>query len=329
MHGHVEDVRECSKSATSSPLVRPESFPLDNYLPSDVVLRQAKIKSEVKRGNVEHILPLVASKARETWKHYPKHVQAWISLDDLIAEGVDHAVTVVLKMHSPRKSAGYVTYLYKSLENLYKDKLKALYADKRFVRCILSVDSTNVLTSDGNILNLFEYYKENRPDRYTADEIKIISRIDAERAFIRAYAKSSHRLKKYLIMWILQPTEPKFKLYGSKFLEAKHELKSLAPEALLGTETCRFIWRDAECRRSICRTLCKKFRTPLRESKPGHDQPTLPSSLESMVAGVALTESSLKNSVPPRIVIECPKIVISPPKKKQRRDGATKLTSRS
>lgn len=255
-----------------------------DILPEDVVLRQHKIKSEVKKGNVEHILPLVAGKARATLEHIPPHARVWFDLEDLIAEGVGHASTVVMKAHSSRKAAGYVTYLYKSLDNLYKDKLKEAYAEKRFVRSIYSMDSTTILSRSGKEMLLKDFLCHRR-DRYTADEEKLIQRIDAERAFLRLYSRSSTRLKKYLIMWLLQPTPPKFKFYGNKFHSAKNEFKDLTPATLIGPEHCRCIWRDLECRRNIARALCRQFRTARQKRNVGQ-MVSLKEAIEGLLVGI-------------------------------------------
>jgi hypothetical protein len=262
----VQDARGLLKEQAAVPLftTRPVTFPkTDSFLPSDVKLRQIKIKSEVKRGNVEHVLPMIVKFAHRTYDHFPAHVKTWYDIEDLIADGIGLASTTVLKGHSGKKAAGYVTYLYKSLDNLRKDRLKELFTDKRFVRGVYSIDSTNMMTPDRRIVLMSDLIKTRR-DRFVADEERLIQRIDSERAFIKLYAQSSPALKRYLIMWLIQPTETKFKLYGGKFLNARDEFRALSPAALMLPEHCRCVWQDLGCKKNICRQLIQKFRTPLR-----------------------------------------------------------------
>jgi hypothetical protein len=270
---------------------------LSEYLPSDSSLRHAKIKAEVRKGNVEHILPMVALKARATLEKLPKHIQVIYDLDDLIAEGIGHAATAVLKGHSPKKSAGYITYLWKSLDNLYKDKLKQVYAEKRYVKAVYSLENVSVRGQvTGREMTLLDYLSKH-PDKFTVNEERLICRIDAERAFIRLYSNSSPRLRRYLIMWLLQPKDTKLKKYGKKFNSAKLELRKFGcflrfgeqgPAPLLSLEHCRCIWRDSECRRSICRILCRRFRTGRSDDS---ESPSLRDSLEGMVVKIALANS--------------------------------------
>jgi hypothetical protein len=274
-----------SKGQATAPTKKQSvTLPKIDYWPVDPSLRQNKVKAEVRKGNVVVILPMVAQKARFTLERMPKYTQPWIGLDDLIAEGVSHATTTVLKAHKNNGEAGYVTYLWTSLDNLYADKLKEAYADKRYQKAEKHQSLDKVVGhADERELTLRDVLKSPKELR---NEERIINRIDAERCFLRLYALSSPSLRRYLIMWILQPKNTKLKKYGGKFDSAAEELKGSKFVAPLPLDLCHTIWSDYECRRNICRAVCRKYRTPTSDSQTG--LLTLRNSLEGMLVGIAL-----------------------------------------
>jgi len=222
---------------------------------------QAKIKSEVRRGNVEHIYPLIVGKAKRLVNKLPDYVRVSYGVEDIIADSVAHASTTVLKEHSNKGPAGYVTYLWTALDNLHKDKLKEVYAEKRFVRGVHSLSTIMATTSSGKEYTLADYICKK--EKYAANEERIIRRIDAERAFLKLYLDASVEVRRYLVMWILHPSNTKMrrlrysnsreKIVGDKTL--LREIKGGFKSVDLSMDHCRIIQNDFECRRNICKGI--------------------------------------------------------------------------
>lgn len=211
----------------------------------------------IKCGNVESVLPMIAKKARATYHKLPAVEQAATSVADLIAEGRNHAVTHVAKKYNPRLKVKFITLLFKSLDNFYADKLKAAYAEKRKVS-LLSIDS--------DVVNGIPVAQLVRKSTLDVIEDRIIARIDAERAFVRAYAESSKLLRQYLIMWLLQPL-PNGKIKdGVDARLAVEELRRIAPR-LFTRELCESMFNDIDLRLRLANRIMSEFFTVRKELK--------------------------------------------------------------
>lgn len=285
--------------------ISPTQLETTEFMPSDVSLRQHKIKAEVRKGKVENILPMVASKARDTLEKIPEYLHVWFDLDDLIAEGVNKAIAVV-KEHKNDGPAGYTTYLFASLDNHFKDKLKEIFAEKRFVRGLYSLDSVMGKGVESNRgYTLGELLDQNiispegidkKATKFTINEERIINRIDAERAFLRLYKHSSPKIRRYLVAWIIQPRNTKMKSLRyskkkQKFIGDEELAKQLQQDfidAYLTFSNVDTIIRDAECKRSICRAIIRKYRTPKTESSIR--SPNLKDSLEYVLGKIAFAK---------------------------------------
>jgi hypothetical protein len=236
-----------------------------------------KMETAVRRGDVSSVISLIAQFSHETFTKLPMQYQAFWSVQDLIAFGTNHAVTYVVKMYKKNNEAGaqFITYLYVALENLYKDLITEAYADKRRA-AVYSLDTALVVTNTGRVANMLDILiKERRTNTFDAP---IVSRIDAEKAFLQVYAKASSHLRKHLIHWCVQPKVTKYKLTGSKFRTALVEFKSEGWDEILTAEHIRTIQEDVICRNRVV-IGTTKFRTKIRWNRPSVEKQLLSDSI--------------------------------------------------
>ena len=228
-------------------------------------------KCIIRQEDVLAVYPLIYKMAQSTFYKLPKHVQVYLSLEDLIQEGTNFAVERLgvryYNKAGKKGAASFFTYFYCCLDRHFKKRLTEIYADKRKALAVYSMDSSLVNDSTGRSVPLIERLKK-RIDSNNYGEDAIIRRIDAERTFIKMYGKASPRLRKYLIRWILQPTDTKFKLYGNKFIKAADEFRLIEIPYSIMCETCRCLWRDADARVAVCRKIIRSYQTPTKKSEP-------------------------------------------------------------
>lgn len=226
----------------------------------------AEFVARIEAGRLKPVLPMIAEHARATWRKLPDSEKMVRSVPDLMAEGINFTVTHVTEKFNAKHGVKFTTFLYHALENFYADIIRKVYADKRLIpHGIMSIDSTMVKVN-GQSMSLLNYMKLTKRTKLSIEE-KIIYRIDAERMFIRAYAKASPLLRKYLIKWLLQPKVSRNKP-GSDFAIAKREFKKVAKPYLI-PELCDTIQNDWLCRSAIAGEVARLFHTAKKQSRSG------------------------------------------------------------
>jgi len=225
------------------------------------------VEMHIKRGKLAGVLPMIAEKARATFAKLPKHEQVVRSEADLIQEGCNFTVTVAAHAFKLSKGNKFITFLYIALDNFYCDIIRAAYTEKRLApRGVFSMDTTKV-DVDGKDTALANVVKASKRAKGNSEDL-IISRIDAERAFIKAYTVSSPLLRRYLIRWLLQPTPGRFKP-GKDFNVAKKEFRSVV-RPILSQELCETIQKDYFCRSNIANSVALRFSTQRKKTKSGY-----------------------------------------------------------
>lgn len=219
----------------------------------------------VKKGDVSSVLPMIAEKARATWNRLPQHTRNWYTLNDLMSDGVNFTVTKVVKHYRASEGAKFSTYLYAALDNFYINKVVALTNESRGGKqpYALSFDSglVKVTSSSGanGFMSVESYLARNQ--KLGSHEERVVSKVDAERAFLKVYQAATPLLRKYIIRWLLQPKITKFK-NGSSFRIASVEFRKLSVVHHFTFELCSFIVDDEQTRLDLCKTiLAKRFFT--------------------------------------------------------------------
>ena len=222
----------------------------------------------IKRGDVSSVLPMITMKANTSWMQLPPHTRAWRSQNDLVAEGVNFTVTKATKYFDPELGNKFSTYLMVALDNFYFNRMEMYRAKERCEEFTVSYERDWVQMASGKWMPVAKYI--GKTQRYLETEDRLITKIDAERAFIKVYEGASSSLRKYLIRWLLQPKTTKFK-DGTEYRNAKREFKRLAKPAKLSYELCQYIVRDNMCRLALCHTILfeKRFLTYRYKTETG------------------------------------------------------------
>lgn len=217
-------------------------------------MKEAVVVRSVKEGRMKSILPMIAKKARATFKQLPSSERLGLSVEDLIQEGKILAFSKAARLWNPRKHVKFTTYLFAALDNYYSTRLRDAYAEKRTGH-VYSADTTYGMTPSGSSVLLIDHLR--RRSRVEKLEDKLVARIDAERAFVRTYRMASASLRMYMIRWILQPKQSKLK-DGVASRTAASELRRISR---LDLALCDHIQDDYVARLSIAKTLFDTFKT--------------------------------------------------------------------
>lgn len=222
----------------------------------------AEYVAYIKAGRVKSVLPMIADKARTTWSKLPDSEKMVRSLADLIQEGINFTVIHVAEKFNVRCGVKFTTFLFTALDNFYTDIIRKIYSEKRLIpHGMLSLDSSNAEVK-GKQISLID--KIRLTHRYDIEN-KLISRIDAERSFLKAYAKASPKLRHYLIRWLLQPKPGRSKP-GADFNNARLEFRK-STNKILTYNICKFIQDDYICQTTIAESVAKMFHTDRKANK--------------------------------------------------------------
>lgn len=209
--------------------------------------------------------PMIAKMSYDTFNKLPYSERLGLSVEDLISDAKIVIFTRAAKKYNPMMHVKFSTFAFKILENHFKSILRDAYTAKRSA-VLLSLDY-QYRTNSGNIQTLYDRMARSK---IHCIENRLILRIDAERAFIKAYSLASTKLRKYMIAWILQPkASSKIDKLGIDASLAKREFKAEAMKYLT-PEICDFIQKDYECRTTIANKLSTRFFTPRNSTCMGY-----------------------------------------------------------
>lgn len=215
-----------------------------------------QVTSQVEDLKERSLLPMIAKMSRDTYNKLPHSERLGISVEDFIAEGKLVVLTKAAKTYKPLMHVKFSTYAFKVLDNHFKSILRDAYAEKRCA-VLLSLDFEYKL-HNGKVQTLYDRMARSKKH---VIENSIIARIDAERAFIKAYAIASPQLRKYLIKWLLQPNATSRAKEGINSSLAMREFSEMSVR-FLTEEMCQTIQKDYMCRTNIANLIVSKFFTP-------------------------------------------------------------------
>ena len=219
---------------------------------------------DVRRGDVSSVLPMIAKKARRAWKGLPTHTREWVTLEDLIADGVSFTATQAVTHFNNKRNTKFSTYLFAALDNYYiyrtapyrtegRDESKTVSFDRKTVNAVSRHDPW----MDG--IPLSQYLSVAKREK--SPEQTIVQKIDIERQFIRIYQDSTINLRRYLVRWFFQPQRQYRTTPCRELTQAKKEFRILAVRHEFSTEMCRTLLGSQTLRISLSATILRKFCT--------------------------------------------------------------------
>ena len=164
-------------------------------------------------------LPLVVKKAKECWLKLPPQTRAWVSLDDLIQEGVLFVKYEALSEFKPKKSS-LLVFLWMRLESFFTNKMTHHYRKCRF---------------DGRNVSLNSILQSGVTFSTIEEELSAI------KAATQIYRFGSPTLRSYLIYWFRPEDEKKIHTSGTKFSEAVKEFNMLGRKFGMGVPEFQFL----------------------------------------------------------------------------------------
>lgn len=171
---------------------------------------------------VEQYLLMVSKKAWDCWKKLPPQTRVWLSVEDLIQDGLIFLRYYVAK-HYDADKAKLSTFAWVSLENFYKTYLSRQFVRKRFEGQNMSLAVAAVADLRDTNLQTFRFDNECQS-------------VDA---WLRLYDLASPALRRYLEQWFLHLSERRVKRHGIRFQRAVKEFRVLAGLVGLTPGDCR------------------------------------------------------------------------------------------
>lgn len=186
------------------------------------------------RINVENYRRLIIQKARATYFKLPAQHKTWIDLDDLVQDGILFARYHVLPRFRPHR-ANFCTFLSTSLENYYRNRMWALYMQKRNLCQPVSLSTVQYRVGNGG-------------------QEDVEQEMRAVQALLRVAGQASPLLKKYLRHWLL--VQGRMQKTGSAFTAVRSELLELSESCGLGREEFEFLLTHDSWRRRLQARVC-------------------------------------------------------------------------
>lgn len=193
---------------------------------------------------------MVGEQAYLTWQKLPPHTRAWLSVEDMLSDGMRWAVMNGIPRWEPRRGAlstwlyvGLRTYFDKTYESRYLTKQRYEGRTVSLQGMLLQPDEprSDTLVLADRLGDVAEPEKIIR-DCYVAELIKGI------------YDESSDRLREEIKRWFLGGLE-RVRLTSPNFLRASSEFRSLAGDRHLHFEECRHLMRSPKCLDRLSREI--------------------------------------------------------------------------
>lgn len=193
---------------------------------------------------------MVAEQAYITWRRLPPHTRAWLSVEDMVSDGMRWAAMEGVQRWEPRRGAlstwlyvGLRTYFDKTYESRYLTKGRyeghtvslhalLLQPDEKRSDTLVLADSIGDTTAPEKILR----------DCYVADLIKSI------------YDESSHTLQVEIKRWFLGGLE-RLRLTSPVFKKASTEFRELAKARHLHYAECEHLLHSPTCLDKLSRGI--------------------------------------------------------------------------
>lgn len=179
---------------------------------------------------VENYTGLVTKKAIQYWKRLPSPVKAYVSVEDLVNDGLIFARFEVMLKFDPKKYKNkFSTLLFIALDNFYK------------LRCIELIRIKRTLP--GEQIRIGEALSEHEDslvcDPEDPNQLDISIAVSGEQGLKKVYTLASPKLRKYMETWFFSTkgTAKVFKRSGP-FIKAAKEFRRLASFHSLDKEQC-------------------------------------------------------------------------------------------
>ncbi len=227
---------------------------------------------------------LVTKLAWRTWRMLPMQVKSYVSVEDIIEEGMLKALKFSIRRYDEQK-ADFITGLYHSLHNHYVRTYLEWYRNEQrgVVPFEVKVEILNKRTGKVKLETVKKYRDidvlsiqgeqermkeegggsvESITPHLVFSEESILQDVSAEcfvlPSIVRVYHQASPKLKRAIVAWFLKSSgnvDVKAPKSGNRFRELSHEFRELCFRYHVECDDCIHIIRSPKCLDTLSRQL--------------------------------------------------------------------------
>lgn len=191
---------------------------------------------------------LVAQEARKWWLKLPAHTRVWVSLEDLIEQGMCWVMMQGVPRWDRKKSA-LSTFLYSGLQNKFSDIVMGLRRQRRNDFREISLEQLMAQQVERK-----DFVVVPRAVRDVMTAQTILKDCFVVPLVMDVYRKASNPLKNEIIQWFV-PKGGRVRLDTPKFYRACFEFRRLAQGNGLAYEDCEHLLASPHCLGALTTSL--------------------------------------------------------------------------
>lgn len=200
--------------------------------------------------NVASYHRLVALKAIESWKKYPKPMQARFEVEDMIQDGLYFTFEKVVPRWKPSKGK-FTTILFPSLHNFYFNEWIRLSRERRMDWGVLSIDAVREQNGEvvRGIVNRMTVMEEQAA--FVPEWMKQLH-VHVVRSVLGVYCESSGSLRESMRRWFLPNYHTsKVHIHSHRFKLDRREFLPLAKKHEVDRMDCEILMTSNKCQKQV------------------------------------------------------------------------------
>lgn len=196
---------------------------------------------------------MVSQLACKIYQKLPPHTRVWLSLDDLIQDGMNWVVTTGIPKYQKEKAA-MSTFLHEGVENYLKNYTYRAYQSGRYEGGTISICDLDLVGIDGHKYSL-ETRVEALRDTYTPETI--LRECWVVPMMLRVFKRATAMLRRELKRWFFRDEGERLQHLDDangcltdgqlNFVLARSEFLGLANDVGLGYDECHHLMTRPGC----------------------------------------------------------------------------------
>lgn len=187
---------------------------------------------------------MVAGEARKWWLKLPMHTRVWVSLEDLMEQGMYWVMAFGVPRWDVQQST-LSTFLYCGLQNKFSDIIKKLKRQRRNDFRETSLEQLMAMERDEATGSLVQFVPTAARDLKSAENM--VLDCFAVPMMMRVYRQASPLLKREIKQWFLPKDIERIRLDTLKFHKACWEFRRLAKTNGLAFTDCEHLVTSPSC----------------------------------------------------------------------------------
>jgi hypothetical protein len=234
--------------------------------------KEVRVNTRKAVSTVQGFRRMVAGIAIDTWKIIPRQHQIWISVDDLVEDGMFCAYQMVRgDWYDSNKSALSTAIFHTVRKHLFNEYIVRYGNEQRFA----SLESAGIIDYDAKYKKKKALVKGNTPTNLVSLDIpptreeylplqlsiseetiynNVLTDCFVVPVLGRIYSEASSKLQHEMVVWFLQQPE-KLHLKSPKFRRAAKEFRMLSKEFDLTYFDCEHLVHSPKCMNRLSHEL--------------------------------------------------------------------------